>query len=87
MARIVSKTNWEAGDSPAGTDFNRIENNNEQAFTELDEIQLEDFTFFGVKTFSDDIKLDTIISKTGDGVTIDGVNLKDGIIYGVVWAS
>jgi len=36
MARIVSKTNWQATQSPAPSDFNRIENNNEQAFTELD---------------------------------------------------
>jgi predicted AAA+ superfamily ATPase len=87
MARITPKTNWQAGDSPLATDFNRIEENNAQSFVELDEVQTEDFTFSGVKTFVDDIKLDTIISKSGNGVTIDGVNLKNGIIYGVVWGS
>jgi hypothetical protein len=37
MARITPKTNWIAGDIPVAPDFNRIENNNEQAFTELDQ--------------------------------------------------
>ena len=36
MARIGSKTNWIATDIPAPSDLNRIENNNAQAFTELD---------------------------------------------------
>ena len=36
MARITPKTNWVASDIPVATDFNRIENNSEQAFDELD---------------------------------------------------
>jgi len=36
MARITPKTNWTAANIPVAPDFNRIENNNEQAFTELD---------------------------------------------------
>jgi len=36
LARIGSKTNWIAADIPAPSDLNRIENNNAQAFTELD---------------------------------------------------
>jgi hypothetical protein len=36
MPRITPKTNWVASDIPVAPDFNRIENNNEQAFTELD---------------------------------------------------
>jgi hypothetical protein len=39
MARITPKTNWGANDIPVAPDFNRIENNNEQAFTELDVLQ------------------------------------------------
>jgi hypothetical protein len=37
MARITPKTNWVANDIPVAPDFNRIENNNGQAFTELDQ--------------------------------------------------
>jgi hypothetical protein len=37
MARITPKTNWVANDIPVAPDFNRIENNNEQAFAELDQ--------------------------------------------------
>jgi len=36
MARISSKTNWTAADTPLPSDINRIENNNEQAFTDID---------------------------------------------------
>jgi hypothetical protein len=36
MARITPKTNWVANNVPVAPDFNRIENNNQQAFTELD---------------------------------------------------
>jgi hypothetical protein len=37
MARITPKTNWVANNIPVAPDFNRIENNNEQAFAELDQ--------------------------------------------------
>jgi hypothetical protein len=37
MARIDSKTNWTPVDRPVPVDFNRIENNNEQAFNEIDQ--------------------------------------------------
>jgi predicted GNAT superfamily acetyltransferase len=37
MARITPKTNWVGADIPVAPDFNRIENNNEQAFAELDQ--------------------------------------------------
>ncbi|MBA4274030.1 MAG: hypothetical protein C0436_00090 [Alphaproteobacteria bacterium] len=36
MARITPKTNWVGADVPSATDFNRIESNTKQAFTELD---------------------------------------------------
>jgi hypothetical protein len=36
MARITPKTNWVGSNIPGAPDFNRIENNSEQAFTELD---------------------------------------------------
>jgi hypothetical protein len=36
MARITPKTNWVANNVPVAPDFNRIENNNQQAFTEID---------------------------------------------------
>jgi hypothetical protein len=39
MARITPKTNWVGADIPVASDFNRIENNNEQAFVELDQEQ------------------------------------------------
>jgi hypothetical protein len=38
MARINSKTNWVGSDRPLAPDFNRIENNNQQAFSEIDGI-------------------------------------------------
>jgi hypothetical protein len=37
MARITPKTNWVGADIPVAPDFNRIENNNEQAFAEIDQ--------------------------------------------------
>ena len=36
MARITPKTNWVAHNIPLATDINRIENNNQQAFDEID---------------------------------------------------
>lgn len=36
MARVTPKTNWVASDIPVATDLNRMENNSEQAFTEID---------------------------------------------------
>lgn len=36
MARITPKLNWISSDVPAPSDFNRIENNNKQAFDEID---------------------------------------------------
>ena len=41
MARIDSKTNWVPTDRPAPVDFNRIENNNEQAFNEIDQEKVD----------------------------------------------
>jgi hypothetical protein len=38
MARINSKTNWVGSDRPLAPDFNRIENNNQQAFSEIDDL-------------------------------------------------
>jgi hypothetical protein len=36
VSRIASKTNWNATDRPLAPDFNRIESNNDQAFSEID---------------------------------------------------
>ena len=41
MARIDSKTNWVPTDRPVPVDFNRIENNNEQAFNEIDQEKVD----------------------------------------------
>ena len=41
MARIDSKTNWVPTDRPAPVDFNRIENNNEQSFNEIDQEKVD----------------------------------------------
>ena len=41
MARIDSKTNWVPPDRPVPVDFNRIENNNEQAFNEIDQEKVD----------------------------------------------
>jgi hypothetical protein len=37
MARITPKTNWVANDIPVANDLNRIENNNQQSFSEIDQ--------------------------------------------------
>jgi hypothetical protein len=37
MARITPKTNWVANNIPVAPDFNRIENNNGQAFADIDQ--------------------------------------------------
>jgi hypothetical protein len=37
MARITPKTNWVGADIPVAPDLNRIENNNEQAFADIDQ--------------------------------------------------
>lgn len=36
MARITPKTNWDGASVPIAADFNRIENNAQQAFDEID---------------------------------------------------
>jgi hypothetical protein len=87
MARITSKTNWEAGDGPRSSDFNRIENNNAQAFDEIDVIVSGEKTFSGNKTFSNGIIVDTITSSTSNGVVIDGVTIKSGAVVGTVWGA
>ena len=38
MARITPKTNWVSNNAPLPSDFNRIEGNEEQAFSEIDYI-------------------------------------------------
>jgi hypothetical protein len=50
MARITPKTNWVANDIPVAPDFNRIENNNEQAFAEIDQEALNRTAAIAVET-------------------------------------
>lgn len=88
MAYSTPKTSWVAGDVPAPSDFNRIEGNMESNHNEIDDILNNAISLSGAKTFPDGIKTDAISEKTsGVGVTVEGVTMKDGIIYGIVWGA
>lgn len=87
MARITPKLTWKAGDPVLPSDLNRIENNNQQAFDEIDSITDDPKTFTGAKTFSTGITVDTISALTSAGVVIDGVTIKSGAIVGTVWSA
>ena len=80
MAYIEPKTNWIAANLPAASDFNRIEGN-------IEAIVSEELTMEGTKTFVDGLKSDTIDDVSGSGVTIEGVIIKDGAIYGALWGA
>jgi hypothetical protein len=99
MSYITSKTDWKGGDIPLPSDFNRMENNIETnndsiiaIEAEIDDLKDGTTSLGGVKTFTDGIKVDTIDSISGNGVTVDGVTIKAGavigeIFYGQVWGA
>lgn len=87
MAYITPKTNWETTDVPIASDLNRIEGNIEAENTLLTQMLSSTQTFMGTKTFPNGIQTDVIDSISGNGVTIDSVTLKSGIIYGLVWGA
>ena len=81
MARIVSKTNWNAGDAPVGTDFNRIENNNEQAFSEIDQLEIDIDASIAQLESDIDSDINTLknsaITFTGVKTFTDGIKLNE----------
>jgi len=88
MARITPKTNWVGADIPVAPDFNRIENNNQQAFDELDAILAGPTVFAGENTFQDGLNVNQILPiNTSIGVTVDGVAFRDGAVIGTVWSA
>jgi len=80
MAYIEPVTNWKTRDIPAASDFNRIEGN-------IDAIVNDAMTMLGTKTFSDDILVDTIDDISGNGITLEGINIKNGVISGILWGA
>lgn len=80
MAYENPKTDWNETYTPSPQDFNRIEGN-------IEHLKDGDVDFNGLKTFADGIETDTIVDISGNGLTIEGVRMKDGVIYGLVWGN
>jgi len=86
MARIQPKTNWQDAEAVTLIDMNRIENNNQQAFSEIDGIVQGETIITGTHAFLNGLKTDNIES-LGNGVSIDGVIFRDGGIIGTIWGA
>lgn len=91
MAYIEPKINWIAGDVPAASDLNRIEGNieanNALILSSVDSLTNDAIVFSGLKTFNDNIKVDTIDDVLGNGILIEGVTIKNGVITGALWGA
>jgi hypothetical protein len=87
MARITPKTNWVGANIPNANDFNRIENNNQQAFDELDNFLDTENTWKEAQTFTAGIDVVEINPITSAGVQIGGLTFVGGGIVGTVWGA
>jgi hypothetical protein len=87
MARITPKTNWVANDIPTAQDFNRIENNNQQAFDDVDNLGNVETTWTELQTFTQGISVAQINPISSAGVQIGGLTFVGGGIVGSVWGA